>query len=278
LSRQQLDEAKLQLDSARSALAAAQAQVITKKNRFQAAHKEHALAASRVQTARTDEAKAQVQVDFASLRAPFDGVITRRWLNSGAAIKDASVPIFTIQRTDKMRVIIDVPERDVPYFRTEPQGNQVTLEVPAVKKESNGLEKIYKVSGTVAITADALDPVTRTMRTEIHLDNKAGHLKAQMTGTVVVTLAVRDAVTVPASAILRAGNKTELYIVADPSGDPLKGIVKRVEVQTGLDDGLRVEIKSDVLTGRELVIARGAGMLRPGDIVIAVPMRAAEQP
>jgi multidrug efflux pump subunit AcrA (membrane-fusion protein) len=110
----------------------------------------------------------------------------------------------------------------------------------------------------------------------MHLDNKAGFLQPQMTGTAVVTLTVRDALTIPSSALIRSGNKLEMYIVADPAGDPAKGVVKRVEVQTGIDDGLRVEVKSDALTGRELVIARGAGVLRPGDTVIAIPMRAGE--
>jgi hypothetical protein len=81
---------------------------------------------------------------------------------------------------------------------------------------------------------------------------------------------------VPSSALVRTGDKLEIYIVADPVGDPAKGTVKRLEVQTGLDDGLRVEIRSDNLTGRELVIIKGAGVLRPGDQVIAIPSIAGE--
>jgi multidrug efflux pump subunit AcrA (membrane-fusion protein) len=91
-----------------------------------------------------------------------------------------------------------------------------------------------------------------------------------------VTLAAREAFSVPSSALVRTGSKMEIYVVADPTGEPAKGTVKRLEVQTGLDTGLRVEIKGDILTGRELVIVRGAGVLRPGDQVIAIPMRPAE--
>ena len=135
-----------------------------------------------------------------------------------------------------------------------------------------------KVAGTITLLSSALDPVTRTMRAEMHVENKVGDtpgvLKPQMTGTASVTLAARDASPVPSSALVRTGNKMEIYIVADPAGDPAKGTVKRLEVQTGLDTGLRVEIKSDILTGRELVIVRGAGVLRPGDQVIAVSRQA----
>jgi RND family efflux transporter MFP subunit len=272
LSKQQLEEAKLQLDSAKAALAAAKAQVITKQARQQAAEQEQHLAAARSQVARAEETKAKVQVDFATLQAPFDGIITKRWVDTGTTVKDASMPLFTLMRTDKVRVILDIPERDVPYFHADPKGNIVQLTVPALKDAAGG----DKFSGTITILSSALDPVTRTLRAEVHLENKARVLKPQMTGTAVVTLAAREAFTVPSSALVRTGNKMEIFIVADVTGDPARGTVKRLEVQTGLDDGLRVEISADNLTGRELIIAKGAGVLRVGDQVIAVPAKAAD--
>ena len=273
LSKQQVDEAKLQFDAANAALAAAKAQVFTKETRLQAALSERNLAAARVKAARTEEGKADVQVKFASIHAPFDGIITKRWVDTGATLKDPGTPLFTFMRTDKVRVILDIPERDVPYLRAGPNGNTVRLMIPALR-EAVGNDTF---SGAVTLMSSALDPVTRTMRTEVHLDNKVGDktgiLRPQMSGTAHVTLAARDALTVPSSALVRAGDKLEIYIVADPVGDPAKGTVKRVEVQTGLDDGLRVEIRGDNLTGRELVISRGAGVLRIGDQVIAIPSR-----
>ena len=128
--------------------------------------------------------------------------------------------------------------------------------------------------------ATALDPVTRTMRAEVHLDNgsaaQPGPLRPQMTGTARLTLAVREALTVPASALLRNGPKLEIFVVAEPSGDPPRGTVKRVEVEPGADDGVRVEIRNERLTGAELIIVRGAGVIRPGDRVIAIPARPAD--
>ncbi len=272
LSQQQVEEAKLQLAAAQGALSAAQAQVATKQSRMQAALKEQQLAVARVKCARTDMERAKVQVDFADLRAPFDGIITKRWVDSGATVKDAGMPLFTIMRTDIVRVILDIPERDVPFLRTGPEANKVELQIPALK-DIGGAEKIQ---GPLTRMASALDPVTRTMRAEIHVENRAGLLKPQMTGTALVTLAVREAFTVPASALVRTGNKAEICLVTDVADDPPRGTVKRVEVQIGIDDGLRVEIKSEALTGRELVILRGAGVLRPGDRVIAVPARTAD--
>jgi len=277
LSKQQMEEAKLQLDSASAARAAVKAQVVTKEPRLQAAVLDQQLASARVKSARTELAKAEVQIDFASLYAPFDGIITKRWVDNGTTIKDPGMPVFTFMRTDKVRLLLDVPERDVPYLRAGPGGNPVRLHMPALK-DTIGTDTL---AGTVTLLSNALDPMTRTMRAEIHLDNKVGDkigiLKSQMTGTAYVTLAVRDALTVPSSALVRAGDKMEIFIVADPaSTDPIKGTLKRLEVQTGLDDGLRVEVINNNLTGRELVIIKGAGVLRPGDQVLAIPAKAVE--
>lgn len=276
LSRQQVDEAKLQLDAAQAALAGAMAQVTTKEARHEAAQKERALAAARVATARTEEAKARVQVEFASIHAPFQGIITKRWVDTGATIRDPGMPLFTFMRTDKVRVILDIPERDVPYLRTGANGNPVRVKFPALKEAAD----VGDIESTLSLSSSALDPVTRTMRTEVHLENKFGKqtglLKPQMTGTAQVTLAAREAYTVPSSALVRSGDKMEIFVVAEAAGEPLRGILKRVEVQTGLDDGLRVEVKSDHLTGRELVVTKGPGVLRAGETVIAIPVRIAE--
>jgi multidrug resistance efflux pump len=306
LSQQQADEAQLQLNAAHAALTAGQAQVVTKQNRLKAAELEKQVAAARVKVARTDLDRAEVLVQFATLKAPFDGVITKRWVDTGTTVKDAGMPLLTLVRTDKVRVILDIPERDVPYIQVGPQGNRVELQVPALQDIAGSA----KFHGSITLMASALDPVTRTMRVEMHLDNqlmtlpilaastvgwlgspagqgphlaasalfaaRTGLLKPQMTGTAYVSFAVREALTVPASALVRAGNKMELYIVADPAGDPPRGTVKRLEVQLGLDDGLRVEIRNDRLSGRELVIVKGGGVMRPGDQVIAIPARPAE--
>jgi len=116
---------------------------------------------------------------------------------------------------------------------------------------------------------------TQLLQQEIILKNalsRIGVLSPEVASAHVI-LTAREALRVPSSALVRTGEKMEIYIVADPVGDPAKGTVKRLEVQTGFDAGLRVEIKADNVTGRELVIAKGAGVLRAGDQVIAVPVK-----
>jgi HlyD family secretion protein len=279
VSQQQADETQLQLNGAQAGLSAARAAVDTKQSRWHAAEKERLLAGARLQVARAELDRAQVQVEFAKLRAPFDGIITKRWVDPGATIKDAGMPLLTVMRTDKVRVVLDVPEREMPFIQSGPQGTKVELVIPALQTAGGPA----KFQGTITLMASALDPVTRTMRAEMHLQNAAegagdqrGQLKPQMTGTANAILTARQAFTVPASALVRAGNKMEIAIVADAAGDPPRGTVKRLEVQLGMDDGLRVEIRNDRLTGSELVIVKGGGVLRPGDQVIAVGARPQE--
>jgi RND family efflux transporter MFP subunit len=269
------EEAQLQFLSARAALKASQAQIQTKRARQVAADVEVKVAESRIKVAQAEVERLDALVGFATLRAPFDGVITKRWVDRGATVKDSAMPLLTVMRTDVMRIILDIPERDVPHIRAagkpspEEQGNPVTVRIPALQEAVPGGE----FQGRVTRMASALDPVTRTMRTEVHLDNRSGYLRPQMTGTAQVVLGEREHVlTVPSSALVRVGDKLELYYVADPLGDLRRGVVKRAEVELGLDDGKRVEIRRG-LTGQELVIAKGNGVVRVGDPAIAVPVR-----
>lgn len=275
VTRQLVEESQLQLSAAKAALSAAQAQAQTKKARYHAAQVEEKVAQSKVKVARAEVDRLNALVEYATVRAPFDGVITKRWVDTGAAVKDSSMPLLTLMRTDRVRILIDVPERDVPYITMDgmpspkSKGNPVEIVIPALQDSAGPRD----FRGTVTLIASALDPSTRTMRVEVHLDNLEGYLKPQMTGVATVLLAERPAMTVPASALVRSGNKVEIHYIADLTGDPPRGIVKRLEVQLGLDDGSRVEIKSERLTGKELVITKGAGTVRLGDQAMPVPAK-----
>jgi RND family efflux transporter MFP subunit len=279
------EEAKQKRATAEAALRAAQVQVETKKARLKAAEADLKVADSRIKVAEAEVERLRALVGFAAIKAPFDGIITKRWVDRGVTVKDLSMPLLTVMRTDTVRVLFDVPERDVPFIRTTllsspgARGNRVTLKIPALQSILPGGE----VKGTeeeplrVSLMASALDPMTRTMRTEVHVDNKSRHLRPGMTGTVTVLLGQRDgALTIPSTALVRQGQKIQVYYVADPTGDPPRGVVKRVDVELGLDDGRRVEIRSG-LTGNELVIIKGNGVVHVGDTARAVQAHKVEE-
>jgi HlyD family secretion protein len=224
--------------------------------------------------ARAEVERLNALVDFATIRAPFDGIITKRWVDHGATIKDPGMPLLTVMRTDVVRVLLDIPERDVPFIRapgqptSEDRGNRVVLRIPALKEAVPG----GKFQGRVTLLASALDPVTRTMRTEVHLNNQAGYLRPQMTGTASVVLTEREqALTVPSSALVRTGPKVEVFHVSKRPGSR-RGVVRRAEVELGLDDGRRVEIRKG-LTGKEWVVLKANASLREGEPARSVPVQ-----
>jgi RND family efflux transporter MFP subunit len=272
---ERVQESQRQFEATDAAWQAARAQIETKRAKVRAAEADLQVADSRIRVAEAEVQNLGVLIGYATLTAPFDGVITKRWVDRGATVKDAAAPLLTLMRTDVVRVVLDIPERDVPLVRgriTDPKpdgsGTTVELTLPALRSQvAEG-----KFRGTIARLASALDPVTRTMRAEVHLDNGEGHLRPGMYGTATVLLDERaNVLTVPSTALVRKGNKVELFHVADLAGDPPRGVVRRAQVELGLDDGVRVEVRG--LSGRERIIAKGNGVVREGDAVIAVPAR-----
>jgi RND family efflux transporter MFP subunit len=296
VQKQLAEEARLQHRSALAAEEAANAQLHTKQARLRSAEGEVALADAKIKVARSELERLEATVAFATIRAPFDGVVTRRWVDLGTTVKDFAAPLLTVMRTDVVRVLIDVPERDESYLRaagaTGQGGNRARLRVPSLEHLFPGGE--YTPAGPepksaesvgprplsdsfpwrVQYLASALDPVTRTMRVELHVPNRPGHLKPQMTGTVTLLLEERkDAITVPSSALVRQGGKVYVFhIESDRNSKHAdgRGVVRRAEIEAGLDDGQMVHVRRG-LGGQEQIITKGNGVVREGDFAIAVP-------
>lgn len=242
LPQQQVDEAKAQFDVARAMVNVAE---------------------SKIKVAQGDAAKAEASrarlaalMEYAKIQAPFDGVVTVRSADPGALIQHAASQtnvssVVTVARVDTLRLFVDVTETDVPFVKI---GIPVTLTVDAVPG------RVYR--GRCTRFATSLDPKTRTMRTEIDIPNRDGSLRPGMFGRVKLDLERREnALTVPAGALVTESGKVYLWIVAG-------GKAKRIEVQTGMDDGIRVEITSG-LTGNEEIIMGDKTRLKEGASVKA---------
>jgi HlyD family secretion protein len=274
-------EATKQLESARAALAANGARTARQEARVRAAIADYELAEQRIKVAQADMQKLMETIAFATIKAPFDAVITRRWVDPGAIIRDPGTTLFTLMQMERVRVLIDVPQRDVPQLNSREQnpnpdgrGDAVTVIIPALAEEKN----LGKFEGTITRVSRSLDPVTRTMRAEIEMPNPGLQLRPGMFGTASVLVEDRSNVlTVPASALVRRGEgMVEVYCVADAvatgEGDERRGILVRKAVVLGIDDGKEVEIREG-LKGDELVVSRSTGIMRADDPVIAVTER-----
>lgn len=274
---ERVQETQRSLEVAQATFDAARAGLETRQAKIKAADADLQVADSKIRVAEAEVTNLTAQVSYATIKAPFDGVITKRWVDRGATIKDAGAALLTVMHTDTVRVLVDIPERHVPLVNAREQkpnengqGDQVTLRIPALHEAEDEGE----FTGTICRIASALDPATRTMRAEVHIPNPKGQLRPGMQGTAVVLLDERyDVLTVPSTALVRGrNNRVEVFIVVDPSGDPPRGMTRRVPVELGLDDGRRVQIRKG-LKGTERVVAKGNGVVREGEVVIAVPLR-----
>ena len=202
-----------------------------------------ALAARKAETASASANVGRLRqlVGFERIEAPFDGTITARNTDIGQLVDAGSAgggrELFRIAATGKLRVFIAVPQTDSSGAR---QGVPVDLTV----SERPG----KKYRGVVARTANAIDPLTRTLRVEVDIDNAAGEL---LPGAYAQVHLMRQepaaALLVPASALLFRSEGPRLALV-DASNK-----VVLAPVTLGRDYGTVVEIITGLKASDRLI-------------------------
>ena len=187
-------------------------------------------------------------VSFGKVYAPYDGTITRRLVdvgtlvNAGAAANGAA--LFEIASTDPMLAYVDVPQVFAPSVRV---GTDAKVAV------RNFRGRVF--TGRVTRTAGALDPASRTLRTEIDLPNPKGELLAGMYVDVSLDVAVsHQVVRVPSSAIIADSRGVHVAVV-DGGGK-----VHLVAVTTGLDNGSTIELVAGLSGGEQVIAAPPSGV------------------
>lgn len=207
-----------------------------------------------IENATADLEKTKVLLAYGKIKAPFDGVITKRFVDPGALVQDATSdtdvsPVVEIMHTDSVRVFTDIPEPDIPLLD---KGDKATFTIDSLP----GKEFL----GEVTRYAESLNPSTRTMKTEIVIQNPEHMLLPGMFVNITLDLDVRkNAITVPVTALLVEKEKKWVYVVEN-------GKVNKREVDIGLDDGIRVEILKG-LVGDENIINSGLNGISDGEVV-----------
>lgn len=191
-------------------------------------------------------------LDYTKVRAPYNGIVTARFVDPGALIQAAvssatqAVPLFTIMDTAVLRFYVNVPQEDAPYVK---KGTPVAI----VLKDLEG----KTLEAAVTRSTMSLDPGTRTMLVEIDIPNPGRALAPGMFAEVILYLRRhQDALVVPPAALVSENSSKAVFVVE-------RGIVRKVQVQTDIDDGVWVEITSG-LTGAEDVVVVGKARLTDG--------------
>ncbi len=183
-------------------------------------------------------------VGYITLAAPFDGVIVARNANTFDFVQPGtgdptadprspyrspsgnSAPIYVVDRTDIVRIFVDIPEQDANYVMSGPRPPCWSR---AIRDEP--------IKGTVTRTSWALNVKSRTLRAEIDLPNPDSKFLPGMYAYANVVIERPGVRAVPMTATAHSGDKTFCWMYQD-------GNAKRTEVRTGVSDGEYIEIVS----------------------------------
>ena len=240
IAQQELDDAQArdqgaaaQVDAAKSALNAMQQQ----------------LGVSQAQ-----QQQISTMADYSRITAPFSGVITWRYADTGALIQAGtsnagSAPVVKIAEISTLRLRLPVPESLAGFVHT---GDAATIYVQALNTT---------LTGKIARTTDALDPATRTMQVEVDIPNAKGQLAPGMYAEVSVNIQRSgDALVVPVNAVDRSSSTPAVYVVN------AQNTVERRAVSLGIATANQTEILSGLRDGELVIIANQASYL-PGELV-----------
>ncbi|HET9400338.1 MAG TPA: efflux RND transporter periplasmic adaptor subunit [Candidatus Acidoferrales bacterium] len=200
---------------------------------------------------------------YSQIRAPFDGVVTKRYadkgtmLAAGTSSEKQAIPLVQLSQNGLLRLQIPVPVSAVSLIHA---GSPATIHVPELKK-------IFE--GKVTRFADVVTMETRTMDTEIDVPNPKLEIVPGMYATVSLQLDRKvDVLTIPLQAVERSGDSATVMVVNSA------GELEQRTVTTGLETPEMIEIVSG-LKGGEQVVVGGRSELRAGERVktktIAMP-------
>lgn len=195
------------------------------------------------------------RLGYLTIRAPFSGVITKRFVDQGSLLQSGlnqSNPQATveIQEIDPIRLTVPVPESDAVAIKA---GMPVQITFPELSGES------FKAK--ISRTSNALDPMSKTMQVEIDLDNSSGKIISGMYAKVMLQINSRENI-LSLPIISRVSHKNEEYVLAVEDS-----MVKRIPVKKGLSDKDYFEVLNAEITDQTLVIIKGKGLVNPGQMV-----------
>jgi RND family efflux transporter MFP subunit len=227
-----------QIDAAKAAVAAAQGQ----------------LGVSRAENLRVSSME-----QYATITAPYNGVVTMRYADTGALIPAGTAEGLTqavvrLAQSDVLRLRMPVPERDVPLVHI---GSQVTVHVQATGQQ---------FPGTVVRYTRDVSNATRTMLTEVDVSNPDLTLTPGMYADVTFNLEQKNgALLVPASAIIQGDQPSVLMVDANDR-------VRKQAVVLGISGANSQEITSGLKAGDKVIIG-GQSELQPGQQVLPQPAK-----
>lgn len=225
--------------------------------RAEAGPRSEELAVARARAASSQAAAelAQDRLERATIRAPFDGVITRKYAEVGSWLASGD-ELFDLEADDTVRIVVDVPET---YFHAIDLGMTVEVRFDALPRES--------FQGQVTVRVPKASPRSRAFPVKIDIVNQEHRLASGMLARLEFQPATpeQQSTVIHKDALVPMLPNPIVYKVTwDEANTP---IAQMVEVTTGRYFGQAVEVFGDIEDGDQIVI-RGNERLRPGQPLI----------
>jgi RND family efflux transporter MFP subunit len=219
------------------------AQYAAQTANVQALGKAVAAARSNIAAAEANVARLNELQGYRVVKAPFDGVITLRNVDVGALVNTGNTLLFRIAQTGTLRLYVNVPQ---VYAGVVHLGQQARLNV------SNLTGRIF--TGTVARTANSLDPTSRTLLVEVQVPNGDGALLPGMYAQVDLRSPRQDApLLIPDDSLIIRADGPQVAVVRPDQTVHLQ------KVDIGRDYGDRMEVTGGLQEGDKII-------LNPGDL------------
>jgi membrane fusion protein (multidrug efflux system) len=223
---------------------------VVAENDVDIARQTEASDAAQVKSASETAAAARQMGAYLDIRAPFDGVITARNLHPGALVGPATSagaqPILQLVTTDRLRLVVAVPEDDVQGVKT---GDVISFTVPAAPGRT--------FQAPIARIARAVDDRTRTMMVEADLPNAGGDLAPGAFATAQWPIRrANPTLRVPPTAVANDQQRQFVIRVANGTAD-------WIDVTTGITADGAQEVFGKLNAG-DMVVKRGTDAIHPG--------------
>lgn len=257
LPRKELDQSQVEVVQARNQYAIAKRHLDT----LQAVGKQQELKAAtgQLESAKGKYLGAEAQLSYSEIRSPIDGVVTDRPLYPGE-MAAAGAAIVTVMDVSAVIAKAHIPQADAALLKV---GDKGTITVP-------GLDA--PVEGKVTVVSPALDPNSTTIEIWLEAKNPKQQLKPGTSVQLALTAkTVKDALVVPAAAVISAADGSPAVMVAGNDG---KAHLKPVKVGIRQDDDVQI---LEGVTEADKVVSTGAYGL-PDNTKIKVEATPVETP
>jgi RND family efflux transporter MFP subunit len=195
---------------------------------------------------------------YEQIRAPFDGVVTARFVDMGALVQNSTTnktsnqPVLTIADETKLRVDVYVEQRDVPF-----------VHVGDLADVADGANAARKIQARIARTSDELDQRTRTLFVELDVDNSDHFLVPGSFANVTLHVPVQSYPEVPVAGLIVRGTKT---MIADVDRDRTVHLRPVTVAET---DGIKASLADGATVGQRVAINLPDGVDDGGRVQLA---------